>query len=160
MAVEKYNSQNAVDYAIKWAMQRNPEYFNFDNFGGDCTNFVSQCLFAGSRQMNYNSPLGWFYVNSSSRTASWTGVNFFYDFLTANTGLGPFGKVYPLDSARVGDFIQLQNYRNEFYHSLIITKIYNGNVFVSAHSFDALNRPLDDYNFNNLRLIKIDGVRK
>ncbi|MBF6145530.1 amidase domain-containing protein [Nocardia nova] len=36
----------AVAYANQWALGRNPEY---DNHGdADCTNFVSQCLRAGS----------------------------------------------------------------------------------------------------------------
>ena len=41
--------------------KRNPEYYNYDDvIGGDCTNFVSQCLFYGSKVMNYNQN-GWYY---------------------------------------------------------------------------------------------------
>ncbi|MBQ3571404.1 MAG: amidase domain-containing protein, partial [Clostridia bacterium] len=47
MRVFDYNRQNAVEYAKKWALKRNPKYYNFDNIGGDCTSFASQCLFAG-----------------------------------------------------------------------------------------------------------------
>lgn len=45
----RYNREKAVEYARRWAYDRNPQYYNFDPIGGDCTNFVSQCLFAGSR---------------------------------------------------------------------------------------------------------------
>lgn len=53
MNYKEYNRENAVKYAEKWAYSRNPRYYNFDSIGGDCTSFVSQCIFAGSNTMNY-----------------------------------------------------------------------------------------------------------
>ena len=45
MFVEKeYNREHALQYAKKWALSRNPLCYNFSGIGGDCTNFVSQCL--------------------------------------------------------------------------------------------------------------------
>ena len=49
----QYDRQKAYNYAQKWAFKRNPIYYNFDNVGGDCTSFVSQCIFAGIGIMNY-----------------------------------------------------------------------------------------------------------
>lgn len=49
----QYDRKKAVEYAQKWAYKRNPNYYNYDAIGGDCTNFVSQCIFAGSQVMNY-----------------------------------------------------------------------------------------------------------
>jgi len=37
-----YDRKEALLYAEKWAMDRNPRYYNFDSVGGDCTSFVSQ----------------------------------------------------------------------------------------------------------------------
>ena len=37
----EYNRNAAIEYAKKWAYKRNPNYYNFDLNGGDCTNFVS-----------------------------------------------------------------------------------------------------------------------
>ncbi len=45
MNTRKYEHELAVKYAKKWALSRNPKYYNFDPIGGDCTSFVSQCLF-------------------------------------------------------------------------------------------------------------------
>jgi len=42
-----YNPSKAVAYAKKWAYGRNPNYKDYDPLGGDCANFVSQCLIAG-----------------------------------------------------------------------------------------------------------------
>ena len=49
----RYNRKKAVEYALKWALDRNPRYLDYDDLGGDCTNFISQCLYAGIEEMNY-----------------------------------------------------------------------------------------------------------
>ena len=61
MNIKSYDRNTAINYAKKWALDRNPRYYNFDAVGGDCTSFVSQCLFAGSKKMNYNFEKGWYY---------------------------------------------------------------------------------------------------
>ena len=53
----EYNRENAVAYAKKWAYGRNPKYYDFSDLGGDCTNFASQCIYAGSGIMNYTPTL-------------------------------------------------------------------------------------------------------
>ena len=53
-----YNRAAAVAYAEKWAFSRNPEYYDFHGIGGDCTNFVSQCIYAGCGVMNYTPEYG------------------------------------------------------------------------------------------------------
>ena len=42
-----YNPQKAIDYARSWYNRRNPIYTDYSDMGGDCANFVSQCLIAG-----------------------------------------------------------------------------------------------------------------
>ena len=54
MNTRAYDRISAINYAHKWALSRNPRYYNFDAVGGDCTSFISQFLFAGSQKMNYN----------------------------------------------------------------------------------------------------------
>ena len=48
-----YNREKAIEYANTWAYGRNPAYYDYSNLGGDCTNFISQCLYAGGGIMNY-----------------------------------------------------------------------------------------------------------
>ena len=57
MRLREYNRENAVEYAKIWAYKRNPKYYNFDSVGGDCTSFVSQCLFA--RRSSYELQPKW-----------------------------------------------------------------------------------------------------
>ena len=57
-----YDRDAAVAYARRWALSRNPLYYDFEDIGGDCTNFASQCLFAGAGVMNFTPVTGWYYV--------------------------------------------------------------------------------------------------
>jgi uncharacterized protein YraI len=42
-----FSSKGSVGYAEFWWNKRNSHYFDYSNVGGDCANFVSQCLIAG-----------------------------------------------------------------------------------------------------------------
>ena len=68
--IKPYDRAKAVAYAHEWAYGRNPRFYDFSNIGGDCTNFASQCLYAGSGVMNYSPTNGWYYINLNSRSPS------------------------------------------------------------------------------------------
>lgn len=158
MKILNYNREDAVLYAKKWALSRNPLYYNFDSLGGDCTNFVSQCIYAGAKVMNYTPVFGWFYRNVSDRTASWTGVEYLYNFLVNNDSVGPFGRLVERSEVKPGDVVQLGDGQGNFYHTPFITKTFP-EILVAAHTFDALDRPLDSYNYEKVRFIHIEGVK-
>ena len=159
MILEKpYIRERAVEYARKYALTRNPLFPTFAGIGGNCTNFVSQCVLAGSCVMNFTPVFGWYYLSLNRRSASWAGVDFFYDFMTQNTEVGPYGAEIGLEDAKIGDVIQLSNGQN-YYHSLIISEIADGEIYICANSNDALDRPLSSYEYSGLRVIHINGVR-
>lgn len=153
-----YDRDAAVTYARRWAMGRNPAYYDFQEIGGDCTNFASQCIFAGSRVMNYTPVMGWYYRSANDRSASWTGVEYLYNFLAANRSAGPYGHPVDRSEAMPGDIVQLGDRDGRFYHSPVITAVMP-TVLVAAHTFDALDRPLDSYLYDTARFLHIDGVR-
>ncbi len=153
-----YNRTAAVAYARKWAMSRNPAFYNFDNIGGDCTNFASQSIYAGAKVMNYTPVTGWFYRSSFDRTASWTGVEYLYQFLVNNSSVGPYGHIVQQSEAQPGDIVQLGTFGGSFYHSPVITSV-SPTILVAAHTYDALDRPLASYIYDIARFIHIDGVR-
>jgi len=158
-----YDRSAAVRYASRWAYGRNPAYFNFSGIGGDCTNFVSQCLYAGSGVMNYTPDFGWYYISPDNRAAAWTGVEYLYNFLTTNKGAGPFGNETSSDNIEIGDVIQLGNSNGRFYHTLLVVAKINSTprgIFVAAHSDDAFLRRLSTYDYDYIRFIHIIGVRK
>ena len=156
---KEYLRDRAVLYARKYALVRNPLFFTFEGIGGNCTNFVSQCVLAGSCVMNFMPVYGWYYLSTNRRAPAWTGVEFFYNFITTNTDVGPFGRAVELETAQVGDIIQLQIDKDQFYHTLIISQITDEDVFICANSVDSLDRALSTYNYKSLRVIHIDGIR-
>ena len=160
MEIFEYDRAAALSYANRWALSRNPAYYDYARIGGDCTSFASQCIFAGAGVMNYTPVYGWYYKNANDKTASWTGVEYLYNFLVNNIGVGPFAKEAPLSELQVGDIIQLGRATGDFYHSPVVVGFSRGEILVAAHSYDVLNRPLSSYRYNIARGIHILGVRK
>lgn len=185
MEIVGYDRKAVVEYAKKWAYARNPEYYNFDRIGGDCTNFASQCLFAGCKIMNFTPEVGWYYRALNDRAAAWTGVEFFYRFLTGNVGRifenaeadgyafenvpvrggiglgkGPFAVEVPLKRLRIGDFVQLGHDTGDFYHTPVVVGFLGEVPLLAAHSYDTFDRPLTSYRFERLRCLHVLGVRK
>ena len=107
MKKSPYNRNNVIEYARKWAYGRNPQYYNFDNVGGDCTSFASQCIYAGSKIMNYSKQNGWYYINGNNKSPTWSGVEFLHDFLIQNKSVGPYGNEVGQDKIELGDIAQL-----------------------------------------------------
>ena len=165
MAILSYDRVAAVDYARTWAFSRNPQYYSFNRLGGDCTNFASQCLFAGVGVMNYTPDIGWYYRSINDRAAAWTGVEFFYRFLVGNTqspignGAGPFAEETEMSALQIGDFVQLGRETGDFYHTPIVVGFSSGIPLVAAHTNDAYGRLLTSYSFERLRCIHILGAR-
>lgn len=155
-----YDRESVLEYARVWAFQRNPAFINFDKMGGDCTNFASQCIYAGCRVMNYTPIFGWYYKSSSDRTPSWSGVQYLYNFLTTNKGTGPYAETTDISGLEVGDILQLGDAEGHFYHSPVVVGITNEDVFVAAHTYDAYMRPLSSYFYSSIRFLHILGFRK
>jgi hypothetical protein len=155
-----YQRENTIAYAEKWALKRNPAYLDFEKMGGDCTSFASQCIFAGSRVMNFAPVLGWYYVNGGSRTASWSGVVYFYNFLVTNKGVGPYAEVVGREQIQPGDILQLGDGTGRFYHSPVIVGTTPEEIYVAAHSYDTYMRPLSSYEYAAIRFLHIQGIRQ
>ena len=156
--MKPYNRRDAAAYAERWALGRNPAYYDFDGLGGDCTNFVSQCVYAGAGVMNWTPELGWYYAGLNRRAAAWTGVEFFSRFLLSNNGPGPRGRLAAENEMLPGDVIQLGNAAGSYYHSLLVLRREAGEILVAAHTNDALYRPLSSYYYDRARYLHITGV--
>ena len=161
MRVKEYNRKNVVEYAVKWAYKRNIKYYNFDTVGGDCTSFISQCIYAGAGIMNYKKYIGWYYNSSLDRTASWSGVEFLYDFLIKNKGIGPRGEKTDINNLEVGDIVQLKFLEERYSHSLVIVDK-TGNtledIYIATHTEDACYRKVSTYSFKDIRFIHIKDI--
>ena len=154
-----YDRAAAAAYAKKWALSRNPAFLDFENYGGDCTNFSSQCVFAGSGVMNYTPVTGWYYKTSYDRTASWTGVPFFYNFMVNNRGVGPYMREASREEMMMGDVVQLGTAQGRFYHTPFIVRVTADEIYVATHTYDSYMRPLSSYAYERIRYLHVDGVR-
>ena len=157
MKKKEYDRSQAVAYARRWALFRNPAYADFEEMGGDCTNFVSQCLFAGSGVMNFTPVFGWYYINFKKRSPAWSGVEYLWRFLVENKGPGPYGSAVGLEAVKPGDVVQLGRIGAGFTHAALITET-APRILVCAHTYDSLDRPLDTYDHELRRFFHVDGV--
>ena len=160
--IPDYDRRAAVRYAHQWAFGRNPRFYDYEEIGGDCTNFASQCLFAGGGLMNFVPDFGWYYITPNQKSPSWTGVEYLYDFLTRKTlSVGPVGEECGLEDLRPGDLLQLSFTGEGYQHTPVVVAVGRpatpANILVAAHSYDADNRPLSTYTYQKLRGIHITG---
>ena len=161
--LQDYDRQAAVQYAHRWAYGRNPAYYDYEDLGGDCTNFASQCVFAGSRIMNFTPTFGWYYIDANQKAPAWTGVEYFWNIFTRKGfSVGPVGEPSSLEAMRPGDIVQLSFKSGSFQHSPVVVSVGAkpalDNVLVAAHSYDADNRPLSTYEFRDIRFLHITGT--
>ena len=166
LITKPYQRERAVEYARTWALRRNPWFIDFTGIGGNCTNFVSQCVLAGSCTMNYTPDFGWYYISPAERSPAWSSVEYFYDFMTGsmafveqNGGIGPYAREVDRMEAQIGDAVQYANAEGDWYHTVIISMIEDGEIYVCAQSDDALDRPMSSYSFAEARFLHIEGVR-
>ncbi|MDR0426624.1 MAG: amidase domain-containing protein [Clostridiales bacterium] len=155
---DKYDREAARAYALRWAYGRNPRYADFSDMGGDCTNFVSQCLFAGGLSMNYTPVLGWYYRSLNNRAPAWTGVEYLYQFLTrGNSRPGPGAYVCAPEELMPGDLAQLSFDGKTFSHSLFVSDVTPSGIFICTHTYDARQKNLASYTYTDLRPLHITG---
>lgn len=170
---KKYNRGNALSYAKKYAINRNPNWMDYSDIGGNCQNYASQVIYAGGIPMDTagNSSLQWKHYsseldssnNKTGRTSSWTTVPYFYDYAKNNTGYGlcSITDINPF-YAEAGDIGQV-GYDGNFRHTVVIIgniKDKDGNILdllINSNSVNLENYPLSGYVYPNKRIIKILG---
>lgn len=162
MQLYPYDRAAAVAYAHRWAFARNPQFYDYETIGGDCTNFASQCLYAGTGIMNYTPVFGWYYIDANQKSPSWTGVPYLFDFLMrAQTSAGPAGEEVSMEQIRPGDLLQLSFDGIQYKHTPVVVAVGRPvtpeTILVAAHSDDADDRPLRSYPYKAVRFIHIAG---
>ncbi|MBO4916238.1 MAG: amidase domain-containing protein [Oscillospiraceae bacterium] len=165
MILRPYDRSAAVSYAHAWAYGRNPRFYDYESLGGDCTNFASQCIFAGSLVMDYTPDFGWYYIDPNRKAPAWTGVVYLYNYLTrARSAPGPAAYEARLGDVEPGDVVQLSYDGARWAHTPVVVSVDEprglDSILVAAHSYDADYRPLSSYEFTRIRYLHITGVYK
>lgn len=118
-----YDREAAAAYAREWAGERNPQWGVYDGAGGNCMNYVSQCLYASGIPMDQSGDAQWYWYSDSSRAPAWTGVDSFRDYVMNNSGYGLCAQTdVPWNSGDIGDVILMSTAGN-YHHAVIITQV-------------------------------------
>lgn len=168
-----YFRKAAVKYAVTYAVNPNPAYRYFASHGdggGDCSSFVSQCLYAGGAPMANTGPKPWWYntngstmINRHTWSFSWSVANSLYLCLKGRGNTNQKGlkgiEVPSIETLELGDVIQYENHTGAIYHSAIITAFTHERgqriPLISQHSFNALNISYIKPKAKKMHLIKI-----
>lgn len=169
LVLKPYDRQQARAYAKRWALSRNPAYFDYEHYGGDCTNFISQCLYAGQipfDEVGQDILLKWYWYSDKLRTPSWTAVKPFRMYLLNNNhsgtqSFGIFASLCEYQALEIGDLVQ-KTLNGVLTHTMIVTeKIYNAqgevkDYLICQHTYDLKDFPLSEKDGEH-SYIKIHG---
>lgn len=168
----KYSPKKAADYGYKYGVHPNPKYREYTrDEGGDCTNFVSQCVHAGGKKMNRpRGPLTpktdgvsiyWYAIKTNgswSISVPWRSVIKFYSYWKwhgAKTIVkNKFSDIEK--NFKIGDIVQLHR-ANKWYHSVIISRKINGEYRYAGHTNNHSKNPVKKLkdNSDKWRIIRI-----
>ncbi|WP_085992844.1 amidase domain-containing protein [Oceanobacillus senegalensis] len=135
-----YDRRAAVQYAERWWNSYNPEFRTFDV---DCTNYVSQCLYAGGAPMR-GAPVrerGWWY-SGDSWSFSWAVAHSLRWYLSGSTE-GLKGKeVDSPEDLLPGDIIcyDFQGDGRWDHNTIVVSKDGYGMPLVNAHTDNSRHR--------------------
>lgn len=145
-----YSKSKCADYAQRYGADPNlQDYIYFGGLqGGDCTNFVSQCIHAGGLPMSS----GWYHRSHSSYSTSWIRVIELRDYLINNNlAQGYYQQIpnYPSGVGVRGTPIQFSN-GNQWIHSAIIMGKDGGRGYYTAEHSGLEGNTTKRYIGNNL----------
>jgi len=151
-----YNRDKAVSYADSYCHNRNSEFYDYSDEGGNCQNLASQVLICGGMIMDYSGEYEWYYDDYSDYTSSWVHVKYFNEYCNCNNGSG---LVTDVDTniyyVEPGDIIQVGV--TSVGHTTIVSKVVDGHILLNSNSIDMRNFPLEAYTYPVRKLIKILG---
>ncbi|MDO7908247.1 amidase domain-containing protein [Paenibacillus sp. JX-17] len=144
----RYRREEAVDYADRWWNSSNPE---FEAFEVDCTNYISQCLFAGGGPIHYTGrrESGWWYKGLAAGrelwSYSWAVSNSLQRYLDSSTWGLRAEQVERPEQLALGDVIFYDwDGDGTFQHSTIVTAFDAGGMpLVNAHTVSSRHRYWD-----------------
>ena len=117
--------------------------------------------------MNFTKEFGWYYLDPNNKAPAWTGVTYFYNFMTrSETTIGPVAQDASISQMELGDVIQLSFDGENWNHSPVVVGLLRrpalrpADVLIAAHSYDSDNRPLSTYDYQGIRFLHFIGVRK
>ncbi|MCD1258748.1 amidase domain-containing protein [Paenibacillus athensensis] len=140
-----YNRAKAVAYAERWWNSANPAYLTFEV---DCTNYVSQCLFAGKGAMDYTGKreAGWWYAGKQGGqelwSYSWAVAHSLQAYAVGRRSIFHGEAVERPEMLVPGDIISYDwDGDGRYQHNAIVTALDAGGMpLVNAHTYNSRAR--------------------
>lgn len=169
-AMHGYNREAAAAYAEYWVGRRNKVWNDFTGQGGNCQNFVSQCLYAGGipRDISGGQLWSWKRTDSSmpenqENTLTWINVKEFRRYISDNRGYGLLAVAdAPYLEGEIGDVIQM-GFSGNWSHTVLISHVVTdgqGNTIdylIDSNTADLKNFPVSAYSLPCQSLVKVCG---
>ncbi|MGW3571824.1 amidase domain-containing protein [Streptomyces sp. NPDC000941] len=138
-----YNYAAMATYAEKYWKNYNTAYRRFNSAGGDCTNYISQSLYAGGWKNDTTSTEDydtWWY-NTSSQSDTWIGVNEWSWFTQTAKRTTALANAYQMD---IGDVLQVDFDKDGAKDHTMITsyRSTSGVPYLTYHDTDTYRRSL------------------
>ncbi|GAB6928741.1 hypothetical protein JCM10914A_27240 [Paenibacillus sp. JCM 10914] len=141
----RYEREAAAAYADRYWETANPE---FEEFDVDCTNYISQCLFAGKAPIHYTGrrEAGWWYKGYVNKrewwSFSWAVSNSFAHYLNNSSSGLRAEQVERPEQLMLGDVIVYDwDGDGAFQHSTVVTAFdAEGMPLVNAHTVSSRHR--------------------
>lgn len=134
-----YNYSAMANYATRYVYSYNPAYRSFPS---DCTNFISQAMYAGGWTMvsgYYTNNNAWWY-NSLNQSYTWAGAHNWYFFARGSGRTSNLGSVWYM---LLADVLQMDfNRDGRIDHTMIVTVAGSSDLYLTYHSTNTLNRSL------------------
>lgn len=171
-----YDAGRGVQYARTYGSSPNGNFYNVET--RDCTNFVSQCVWAaygGWNSTMSNADMinnisnkvrmvpGVWQGGSGGGMPNWESVDSFWSYVTGNTGNGPkatgynnggwYTGVLPIDIS-AGDILQVSGDGSSYYHSVYVVSVPGG----SNPSYDLIYVAQHTYNYSSRKLTEVIGT--
>ena len=154
-----YDREKAIAYMMKWIATRNPDWFAYDDYGGNCMNFASQVLYAGGIHQTGQ----WYWRGAWNCSNSWVNVGSFTDYAKSASSQ----QLYCSTNANyytgdVGDLV-LIGIQDPESHATIISDVIRDeqgrtvDYLLSCNTTNLKNFPASAYHYTNQRLIRIYG---
>ena len=124
-----YNRNSAVNYAQTYCSRYNSNYHNYASVGGDCANFVSQCMIAGG--MSFSScSVSWIDDKGClPRVSDLRSCLSQKGWKSSSSLPGSFKAGYPL-------------FLSSGSHAMIAVSVSGSTVYYAAHTNDRCNQPI------------------
>ena len=124
-----YNAEAAVQYALTYCEEQNPDFYFVGDWYGNCMNFSSQCIWSGFREeedspKNFGSMLNKWYCFKNGGTLPWSSVSRFWNWTQEKNCRLQIVCFKNVNLAEEGDIVNIGSYlckmEDKYTHALIL----------------------------------------